>query len=89
MRNKYYPEKREGQEKQDLEEFYKTLNKYDYKKTICLDETSIYLNMTNSYGRSKSGTRVIKRTTKYPYKRLTYYVLFLTIKLLVGLYMSM
>ena len=69
LRNKYYPEKREGQEKQDLEDFYKTLNKYDYKKTICLDETSIYLNMTHSYGRSKSGTRVIKRTTKYPYKR--------------------
>jgi hypothetical protein len=22
-----------------------------------------------SYGRSKSGTRVIKKTTKYPYKR--------------------
>jgi len=69
LRNKYYPEKREGQEKQDLEDFYKTLNKYDYRKTICLDETSIYLNMTHSYGRSKSGTRVIKRTTKYPYKR--------------------
>lgn len=69
LRNKYYPEKREGQEKQDLEDFYKSLNKYDYKKTLCLDETSIYLNMTQSYGRSKSGTRVIKRTTKYPYKR--------------------
>lgn len=69
LRNKYYPEKREGQEKQDLEDFYKILNKYDYKKTICLDETSIYLNMTQSYGRSKSGTRVIKRTTEYPYKR--------------------
>ena len=25
--------------------------------------------MTLSYGRSKSGTRVIKKTTKYPYKR--------------------
>jgi transposase len=69
LRNKYYPEKREGQEKQNLEDFYKILNKYDYKKTICLDETSIYLNMTQSYGRSKSGTRVRKRTTKYPYKR--------------------
>lgn len=69
LRNKYYPEKCEGQEKQDLEDFYKTLNKYNYKKIICLDETSIYLNMTQSYGRSKSGTRVIKRTTKYPYKR--------------------
>jgi hypothetical protein len=36
---------------------------------ICLDETSIYLNMTLTYGRSKSGTRVIKKTNKYTYKR--------------------
>jgi putative transposase len=28
-----------------------------------------YLNMTLSYGRSRSGTRVIKKTNKYPYKR--------------------
>jgi len=48
-------------------EDYKLLVKY--LKTICLDETSIYLNMTLSYGRSKSGTRVIKKTSKYPYKR--------------------
>lgn len=69
LRSKYYPEKREGQEKQDLAEFYKKLEKYDHTKTICLDETSIYLNMTLSYGRSRSGTRVIKKTNKYPYKR--------------------
>ena len=69
LRSKYYPEKREGQEKQDLSEFYKKLENYDYKKTICLDETSIYLNMTHAYGRSRSGTRVIKKTNKYPYKR--------------------
>ena len=69
LRSKYYPEKKEGQEKQDLEDFYKKLNQFDYRKTICLDETSIYLNMTLTYGRSKSGTRVIKKTNKYPYKR--------------------
>jgi transposase len=40
-----------------------------YKRTICLDETSIYLNMKPSYGRSKSGTRVIKKTNIYPFKR--------------------
>lgn len=40
-----------------------------YTKTICLDETSIYLNITLSYGRSRSGTRVIKKTNKYLYKR--------------------
>ena len=34
LRNKYYPENREGQKKQDLEEFYKTLNKYDYKNYL-------------------------------------------------------
>ena len=69
LRNKYYPEKKEGQEKEDLETFYKKLNDFDYNRTICLDETSIYLNMTLTYGRSKSGTRVIKKTNKYPYKR--------------------
>jgi transposase len=69
VRSKYYPEKREGQEKQDLETFYNKLKQYDYTKTICLDETSIPLNMTLSYGRSRSGTRVIKKTNNYPYKR--------------------
>jgi transposase len=69
VRSKYYPEKREGQEKQDLDTFYNKLKNYDYTKTICLDETSIPLNMTLSYGRSRSGTRVIKKTNKYPYKR--------------------
>ena len=69
LRNKYYPEKKEGQEKDDLENFYKKLNDFDYKRTICLDETFIYLNMTLTYGRSRSGTRVIKKTNKYPYKR--------------------
>jgi transposase len=46
LRSKYYPEKKEGQEKEDLETFYKKLKEFDYKRTICLDETSIYLNMT-------------------------------------------
>lgn len=69
LRSKYYPEKKEGQEKQDLADFYKKLEGYDYRRTICLDEASIYLNMTLSYGRSRSGTRVIKKTNKYPYKR--------------------
>ena len=69
LRDKYYPEKKEGQEKQDLETFYTTLKKHNYKKTISIDETSIYLNMTLTYGRSKSGTRVIKKTNKYPFKK--------------------
>jgi transposase len=69
LKSKYYPEKKIGQESKDLETFYKNLSKYDYKKTISLDETSIYLNMTLTYGRSKSGTRVIKKTHKYPFKR--------------------
>ena len=69
LRDKYYPEKRAGQEKQDLKTFYKTLKNYNYKKAISVDETSIYLNMTLTYGRSKSGTRVIKKTNKYPFKK--------------------
>ena len=39
------------------------------KKVICIDETSIYLNMNQSYGRSKSGRRAIKKTNQYPYKK--------------------
>jgi hypothetical protein len=62
LRSKYYPEKKECQEKEDLEAF-------SYNKTICLDETSIYLNMKPSYGRNRSGTRVIDKTYKYPYKK--------------------
>lgn len=69
LRSKYYPEKKEGQEKDDLEVFYNKLKSFRYDKTICLDETSIYLNMKPSYGRSKSGSRVIDKTYKYPYKR--------------------
>lgn len=69
VRSKYYPEKVVGQEQADIAEFYKKFNKFKYNKTICLDETSIYLNMVLPYGRSKSGTRVIKKTNKYPYKR--------------------
>jgi len=34
-----------------------------------MDESSIYLNMTLTYGRSKIGTLVLKNTNKYPYKR--------------------
>lgn len=69
VRNKYYPEGRSTTEKQDLIQFYQALNQFNYKQIICLDETSIYLNMSLSYGRSKSGTCVIKKTNKYPYKR--------------------
>jgi hypothetical protein len=60
--------KEKDKKKDDLTEFYKKLKNYDYNKTICLDKTSIYLNMTQAYGRSRSGTRVIKKTNKYPYK---------------------
>ena len=37
LRSKYYPEKKEGQEKEDLEVFYNKLKKFSYDKTICLD----------------------------------------------------
>ena len=69
VRVKYYPEAKQETETTDLAEHYKKLQTYDYTKTICLDETAIKLNMTLSYGRSKSGTRVIKKTNKYPFKK--------------------
>ena len=69
VRSKFYPEKTEGQEKMDIENFYKELDKYKHDKTICLDESAIYLNMHLEYGRSKSGTRVIRKTNEYPFKK--------------------
>jgi hypothetical protein len=39
VRSKYYPEKIEGEEQFDLDEFYSKLKKYKYDKTICIDET--------------------------------------------------
>jgi len=69
VRSKYYPEKIEGQDQEDINEFYKKLEKYKYDKTICLDEITIYLNMVLPHERSKKGTRVIKKTNKYPFIR--------------------
>lgn len=49
---KYFPAKKKNIEKDLLKQFYKNVNKYDCKKIICLDETSVYINMLPSYGRS-------------------------------------
>ena len=69
LRSKYYPEKVIGQEENALNNFYNTLKNFKYDKTICLDETSIYLNMTLPYGRCRSGSRCVKKTNIYPFKR--------------------
>ena len=39
VREKYYPEKKEETQEEDLKSFYKELKKHDYKKTISIDET--------------------------------------------------
>jgi len=69
VRDKYYPEKKAETEQTDLANHYKELQTNNYKKTICLDETAIKLNMTLNYGRSKKGDRVYKKTNKYPFKK--------------------
>jgi transposase len=69
VRTRYFPETFKGEEKQSLDDFYNRLKRIDYKKIISLDESSIYLNMTLSYGRNKSGLRLYKKTNKYPFKR--------------------
>jgi hypothetical protein len=69
LRSKYYPEKVIGQEENTLNNFYNTLKTFKYDKTICLDETLIYLNMTLPYGRCRSGSRCVKKTNIYPFKR--------------------
>jgi hypothetical protein len=73
LRSRYYPEKKLGQEKQDLKNFYKQLNKYNYKKTISIDETSIYLNMTSNYGRSEPNNYNLHIIT-YFYWHLKHYI---------------
>ena len=69
LRKKYYPQKFVDNKTQIMSKFYKDLKKYHYSKVISIDETSIYINMTGSYGRSKSGQRAILTTTIYPFKK--------------------
>ena len=67
LRKRYYPQKKD--EKKDLEEYYSKIKKINKRKIISIDETSIYLNMTLGYGRSKKGYRVYKKTSIYPFKK--------------------
>jgi len=67
LRKKYFPDKKIEIEKDLLKEYYKRLDTIKINKLISIDETSIYLNMSLSYGRSKKGKRAYLKTTKYPY----------------------
>lgn len=69
LTKKYFPAKKKHLEKDLLKQFYKNVRKYDYKKIICLDETSVYINMTPSYGRANKGIKAVHRTQIYPYKK--------------------
>ena len=69
VRKKYYPEKLLNDKENKFKEFYKKLHSYTPKKIISLDETSIYINMTQTYGYSKRGQRAIITTHTYPFKR--------------------
>lgn len=40
LRSKYYPEKKEGQEKEDLETFYKKLKDFDWIMRLFINQTS-------------------------------------------------
>lgn len=66
VRKKYYPEKLLNNKENKFKEFYKKLHSYTPKKIISLDETSIYINMTHTYGYSQ---RAIITTHTYPFKR--------------------
>ena len=72
VREKYYPEKKEATQEEDLKTFYTELKKHDYKKTISIDETGFKLSMNPSYGRSKSGDRVLIKKNKYPFKKYNF-----------------
>jgi len=66
---KYFPAKKKNIEKDLLKQFYKNVQKYNYKKIICIDETAVYVNMLLAYGRSIKGKQALKRTNVYPYKK--------------------
>jgi transposase len=69
LRKRYYPEKKLLTEKEDQKKYYKRILKQKVDKIISIDETSIYLNMTLNYGRSKKGRRVYMKTHIYPFKK--------------------
>lgn len=56
-------------EHEDQKVYYKRILKQPINKVISIDETSIYLNMTLNYGRSKKGRRVYLKTHIYPFKK--------------------
>ena len=87
LRKKYYPQKFVDNKIQIMNKFYKDLKKYHYSKVISIDETSIYINMTGSYGRSKSGRRAILTTTTYPFKKFNL-LCAITSKGIVGIELS-
>ena len=62
---RHYPELRYGKLvnlKKELEIFYKTVDKFELKDIICIDETSVYAKMKNSYSRCKLGERCVIKT---------------------------
>lgn len=61
----HFPKTRFGKEinfNDELKKFYKTVDKYNLNKIICLDETSIQPYMVPEYCRSKIGKRCVDKT---------------------------
>jgi hypothetical protein len=56
-------------EHEDQKVYYKRILKQSINKVISIDETSIYLNMTLNYGRTKKGRRVYLKTHIYIHLR--------------------
>jgi len=62
---RHYPELRYGKLidlKNELKIFYKNVNKFKLKDIICIDETSVYARIKNSYSRCDLGKRCIIKT---------------------------
>ena len=47
----------------EIKEFFKKLNKYNYNKIICLDETSLHAGLSINYSRCELGKRCVEKTT--------------------------
>ena len=74
-KQEHYPKERYGKptdKQKELDVFYKEVSKYDIRKIICLDETSIKPAMMLEYSRCSLGKKcIIKTDNSYLFRKFT------------------
>ena len=91
-RHEHFPKIRYGtpvNKQNELNKFYKEIDKYPLNKLISLDETSIQPAMIMEYSRSELGKDVLlKQMIVIYFVNLLYWLLFLILNVLDGHYMK-